>query len=159
GTERIVIEERTGKAYYSGDHYETFVPMNQQMRNNARRSMPTAAQLRSVKPPWVHLVVLDPGRKPESALAVPSEFAVRTIDGRRASTKRGLLAEFARVFEFPRDSGRNWDALEELLADLEWLPAEGYLLILTHADELLGDDTEDYETFIEIMKDVAKEWA
>jgi ribonuclease T1 len=28
GTERIVIEERTGKAYYSGDHYETFVPMN-----------------------------------------------------------------------------------------------------------------------------------
>jgi ribonuclease T1 len=28
GTERIVIEERTGKAYYSRDHYETFVPMN-----------------------------------------------------------------------------------------------------------------------------------
>jgi ribonuclease T1 len=28
GTERIVIEQRTGKAYYSGDHYETFVPMN-----------------------------------------------------------------------------------------------------------------------------------
>jgi len=28
GTERIVIEQRTGKAYYSRDHYETFVPMN-----------------------------------------------------------------------------------------------------------------------------------
>lgn len=28
GTERIVIEQRTGKAYYSPDHYETFVPMN-----------------------------------------------------------------------------------------------------------------------------------
>ena len=28
GTERIVIEGRTGRAYYSGDHYETFVPMN-----------------------------------------------------------------------------------------------------------------------------------
>ncbi|HXJ77878.1 MAG TPA: ribonuclease domain-containing protein [Candidatus Methylomirabilis sp.] len=28
GTERIVIEQRTGKAYYSRDHYQTFTPMN-----------------------------------------------------------------------------------------------------------------------------------
>ena len=28
GAERIVIEQRTGKAYYSRDHYETFTPMN-----------------------------------------------------------------------------------------------------------------------------------
>jgi ribonuclease T1 len=26
--ERIVIEERTGKAYYTRDHYRTFVPLN-----------------------------------------------------------------------------------------------------------------------------------
>ena len=25
--ERIVIEQRTGKAYYTGDHYRTFVPL------------------------------------------------------------------------------------------------------------------------------------
>jgi ribonuclease T1 len=28
GAERIVIEQRTGKAYYTRDHYETFTPMN-----------------------------------------------------------------------------------------------------------------------------------
>lgn len=28
GAERIVIEQRTGKAYYTHDHYRTFVPMN-----------------------------------------------------------------------------------------------------------------------------------
>ena len=28
GPERIVIERRTGRAYYTPDHYETFVPMN-----------------------------------------------------------------------------------------------------------------------------------
>jgi hypothetical protein len=120
--------------------------------------MAAPAQLRSAKPPWVHLVVLEPGKKVESALAVPPEFAARTIDGRRGSTKRGLLAELARVFEFPAESGRNWDALEEQLADLEWLPAVGYLLIVTHAAELLSDDPADYETFIAIMKDVAREW-
>ena len=26
--ERIVIEQRTGKAYYTGDHYRTFTPLN-----------------------------------------------------------------------------------------------------------------------------------
>lgn len=26
--ERIVIEQNTGKAYYSGDHYHTFIPLN-----------------------------------------------------------------------------------------------------------------------------------
>ena len=28
GAERIVIESKTGKAYYTRDHYETFLPMN-----------------------------------------------------------------------------------------------------------------------------------
>lgn len=28
GAERIVIEQRTGKAYYTHDHYRTFVPLN-----------------------------------------------------------------------------------------------------------------------------------
>jgi ribonuclease T1 len=28
GAERIVIERNTGRAYYTRDHYETFVPMN-----------------------------------------------------------------------------------------------------------------------------------
>ena len=26
--ERIVIEQHTGKAYYTGDHYRTFIPLN-----------------------------------------------------------------------------------------------------------------------------------
>jgi len=115
--------------------------------------------LHSDKPPWVHLVVLDRGQKPESLLAVPPGFAVRTLDGRRARTKRGLLAECARALEFPPDSGRNWDALEEQLADLEWLSAPGYLVIVARADELLADDAEEYDTLIEILNTVAGEWA
>ena len=121
--------------------------------------MPVLDQLRSAKPPWVYLVALDRGEKPESVLAVPPGFVVRTIDGRRGRSKRGLLAELARALEFPASSGRNWDALEEMLADLDWLPAKGYLLVVTDADLLLVDDADDYETFIDIAKSVAKEWA
>jgi ribonuclease T1 len=28
GAERLVIEQGTGRAYYTGDHYRTFVPLN-----------------------------------------------------------------------------------------------------------------------------------
>lgn len=28
GAERIVIDQRTGKAYYTADHYRSFIPMN-----------------------------------------------------------------------------------------------------------------------------------
>ena len=28
GPERLVIDQTTGRAYYTGDHYRTFVPMN-----------------------------------------------------------------------------------------------------------------------------------
>jgi ribonuclease T1 len=28
GPERLVIEQATGRAYYTGDHYRTFVPLN-----------------------------------------------------------------------------------------------------------------------------------
>jgi ribonuclease T1 len=28
GAERLVIEQRSGKAYYTGDHYRTFIPLN-----------------------------------------------------------------------------------------------------------------------------------
>ena len=116
-------------------------------------------QLRLVTPPWLHLVVLDRGKELESVGVVPPGFVSRTIDGRRARTKRELLAECARAFEFPGGSGSNWDAFEEMLADLEWLPATGYLLIVTDADELLADHPDDYRTFIGIVEDVAREWA
>ena len=116
-------------------------------------------ELSSAKPPWVHLVVLDERKTPESVLVVPQGFVARTIDGRRARTTRGLVSECARALEFPAGSGRNWDAFEEMLADLEWLPAHGYLLIVSHADQLLAQHPEDYATLIEILETVAKEWA
>src|SRR5262245_25617018 len=121
--------------------------------------MARPAELHTTKPPWVHLVVLDEHETPESVLVAPQGFVVRTIDGRRARTPRGLLSECARALEFPAGSGQNWDAFEEMLADLEWLPAQGYLLIVSHADQLLAEHPADYDTFIDILESVGAEWA
>lgn len=45
-------------------------------------------------------------------------------------TKRALFAEFKRQLKFPSYFGRNWDAFEECLTDLEWLPGCSYVIVV-----------------------------
>src|SRR5262245_22968403 len=101
-------------------------------------------ELTSPAPPWVYLVVVPPGKKVESVIEAPPGFVVRIADGRRCRTKQALLDGLARALEFPAGSGRNWDALEELLIDLEWLPARGYVLVVTQADQVLADSPAEH---------------
>lgn len=74
--------------------------------------------------------------------------------------KQGLLEYLARDLGFPGWFGGNWDALSDCLRDLEWQPAaEGYLLILEHADGLAAAAPETLEVALEILRDAAADWA
>jgi hypothetical protein len=115
-----------------------------------------ADRLAATTPPWVHLLVVegDP-----TLPAPPRGFVARTLEGRRCRTKRTLLDELARAFEFPAHFGWNWDALEDCLTDLDWLPGEGYRLVVRAADRLLARDETSYATFIALLADVGRAWA
>jgi RNAse (barnase) inhibitor barstar len=89
----------------------------------------------------------------------PPGVVVKCIEGRRCGTKGGLLSEFARALEFPSYFGQNWDAFEECLTDLSWMPAAGYLIIVTNAEQVLRGQEEDYATFIDIVRAAGQEWA
>ncbi len=115
--------------------------------------------LRSLDPPWTFLVLLSPGQDARAVLAGPAGFVTRVADGRRCRTKAALLSQLARVLGCPEDAALNWDALEECLADLEWLPAAGYVIGVSHAEELLSESPEDYDIFLSIIEDVGKEWS
>ena len=117
------------------------------------------AVLTSLDPPHVHLVVVTPGDDAAVLLAAPPGFVSRAIDGRRCRTKAALLDALAHSFSLPASTGRNWDAIEEALADLEWLPARGYVLIVTEADSLLEGADDDYRVFVTMLEDVGREWA
>jgi RNAse (barnase) inhibitor barstar len=117
-----------------------------------------ADRLASPAPPWVHLLVAG-GDAPRTLPAPPPGFVVRTLDGRRGRTKRALLDEIARVLAFPAHFGRTWDALEDCLTDLEWLPAPGYRLVIPAADRLLARRPADYATFVALLEDVGRAWA
>ena len=119
-------------------------------------SVPSPArQLESTAPPWVHLLVTDADA---TLPAPPLGFVTGAIEGRRCGTKRALLNEFARALAFPPHFGGTWDALEDCLTDLEWLPAAGYRLVVRAADRLVPRDPAGYATLLALLEDVGRAW-
>lgn len=115
--------------------------------------------LQTPKAPWSSLLVVPAGSKATALVKAPVGFALRAINGKKCSTPSGLFTEFARALDFPDYFGHNWDAMEECLADLEWLPAKGYILLITDAQAVLAADEDEYETFIEILSDAGEAWS
>jgi RNAse (barnase) inhibitor barstar len=89
----------------------------------------------------------------------PPGYTLRTIQGKKCRTPSSLFSEFARALAFPDYFGHNWDALEECLADLEWLPAKGYILLITDTQAVLPEDEEEYDTLLEVLDDAGEAWS
>jgi RNAse (barnase) inhibitor barstar len=123
-----------------------------------KQALTLTAYLQSTKAPWTTLFKVKAGQRAEALVRLPTGFVLRVIKGAKCQTTAGLLTEFARALDFPDYFGHNLDALEECLADLEWLPAKGYTLLITDAAKVLPDDEEEYETFLEILRDAGEAW-
>ncbi|QTI70238.1 barstar family protein [Gordonia polyisoprenivorans] len=74
----------------------------------------------------------------------PDDFRVRVIAGTRLTTRPDVFDEFARSWRFPDHFGRNADAFDDCMRDLDQ-PAgiTGFLTVLTDAQHVLphADDT------------------
>jgi RNAse (barnase) inhibitor barstar len=110
-------------------------------------------------PHWSALLVVHRGTSASGVVKTPHGYALRTIQGKKCRTPSGLFNEFARALAFPDYFGHNWDALEECLADLEWLPAKGYILLITDTQAVLPEAEEDYDTLLEILDDAGEAWS
>jgi RNAse (barnase) inhibitor barstar len=75
------------------------------------------------------------------------------------SSAGDLFRQIARAFEFPTYVGQNWDAVEEALRDLEWLPAPGYTLIVRQARHVWVECPEVAGMLIEVWLTAAEWWA
>ena len=125
--------------------------------HDAQLSLST--HLQSIKPPWSALLLLKAGQRAESTVTVPAGFLCKVVRGGKCRSDKALFAELAETLELPDYFGHNWDALEECLADLEWLPAKGYVLLFTDAELILPDDEEEFATFLEVLNDAGEAWA
>jgi len=124
----------------------------------SKHTLALTAYLQSTKAPWTSLLMVTAEQRAESLVRPPTGLALKVIKGRHCKTPDNLFTEFARALEFPDYFGHNWDALEECLVDLEWLPARGYIFLITDATHVLPDDEAEYETFLEILRDAGEAW-
>lgn len=72
----------------------------------------------------------------------------------RYGDQEALMKNIAAALAFPEWFGANWDALEDCLSDLSWLPASGYVLVVEGAEP--GDDLG---VLIDVLRAVAEWWA
>ena len=78
------------------------------------------------------------------------------VDLGGAGDKEALLERLALALGFPAWFGGNWDALEDCLADLSWLEADGYVLLVEGAAGLPADERGVLE---DILASSAAYWA
>ena len=82
------------------------------------------------------------------------------LDGARMSSQSGLFEEFSASLQFPDYFGSNWNALDECLADLDWLDFPGYLLVIDSGDSVLRDEgVEVRGVFDTLLEGISREWA
>jgi len=111
--------------------------------------------------PWAHLLVstervADDTASRDGAIGIAP--VVRILRGVRCQDVDHLFQEWAAAFQFPYYFGNNWDAFEECIGDLSWLPAKGYVAVVTQAHLLLRQSDQALATLAEVFNGVAREW-
>ena len=88
----------------------------------------------------------------------PEGGAVRVIRGWKCSNYEALHNEVAAALQFPYYYGENWDAMDECITDLDWLPADWYLINISGIEQVLPDDEKHFGIFMGILFDAGKTW-
>lgn len=92
-------------------------------------------------------------------LAPPAGFEVRAIDGASMQTRDALYDAFADAWHFPPWFGRNMDAFDDFMCDLENMvtaatgrpQAPGYLTAITNAHLILSEQPDLFSWFANTM--------
>jgi len=72
--------------------------------------------------------------------------------------KKNLLNALANATGFPGEFGENWDALVDVLCDLSWQAAPGFVLLLRNVSPTLGLSANDREIAQDIFDDTVVYW-
>jgi RNAse (barnase) inhibitor barstar len=93
-----------------------------------------------------------------ASLARLKNLRVFEADCSAARNKRRLMEVLADALALPGYFGANWDALADCLTDLEWVQAEGYVLVLRGLEGLARNAPRDYEMLLDVLTDATAFW-
>lgn len=110
-------------------------------------------------PNWATLIVARESDIDYFASRITSGTVVKLIRGTRGRNLQALFQEWAAALQFPYYFGHNWDAFDECINDLYWLPSKKYIFIITNVDSILQVDDKNFRIFLKLLKDAADTWA
>ena len=89
----------------------------------------------------------------------PKAF-IGEIDGQRATSMKDFHEQIARALQFPDYSGKNLDALDEMINDLEWIEQEEVIIYIRHSSDWLSKEKGDDRilTILDIFDATAEDW-
>ena len=111
------------------------------------------------EPPIIFMNALEADDLVFSLQCKSKDGVIRTIRGHKCATAADLHNEVAAVLQFPDYYGENWDAMDECITDLEWLPGSWYLINLCRVQSVLPDDERNFKIFMSILLDAGRTWA
>jgi barstar (barnase inhibitor) len=119
--------------------------------------MPSLLQLLpNTKRAGVYQTAIDPDEVIAAAKTVGLNVSKLSLGG--ALGKSGLLERFAKALRFPTHFGKNWDAFNDCLTDLQWLDGQGWVVIVTNARSFADKHEEEFTTAFEILTGAAEHW-
>ena len=118
-------------------------------------------RLESITSPHLHLLASTPGTAYEVSWYLATKgLGSRVLRGMQTQTVCGLFHEAAAALQFPAYFGHNWAAFDECLADLEWIPGTGYVILVVDALQLLArEEQSDLVTLLRSMANAAEGYA
>ncbi len=118
-------------------------------------------QLLASKQPWLLRAAADTHtiERRLSTSTGSAKTLLRTADGERMRTVVGVLKEIGVALSFPEYYGQNSAAFYECATDLDWLPADGYVFVITNCEHLLKDEPEEFPWLTDILSQVCEAWS
>lgn len=70
----------------------------------------------------------------------------------------GLFSAVSEAMQFPEYFGGNWDALDECLGDLDWLPSSGFVLLAKGAHKAWSNNPQVMGVFTNCWLEANEYW-
>ncbi|HEV7380639.1 MAG TPA: barstar family protein [Dyadobacter sp.] len=89
----------------------------------------------------------------------PKAF-IGEVNGQKATSMKEFHEQIGHALQFPDYSGKNLDALDEMINDLEWIKQEEIIIYISHSADWLSKEKGDDRilTILDIFDATAEDW-
>ncbi|XGV98390.1 MAG: barstar family protein [Leptolyngbya sp. BL-A-14] len=80
------------------------------------------------------------------------------LNGAGINNKSEFLHAIASAMSFPDYFGKNWDALDDCLTDLDWLEGDRLVLLYDQPDRFAQADPSEWQVALDILRSTVEYW-